>query len=247
MTIIAFNRYWVIRWPWLLVNLFALMLLLGLSYWQWQRAEEKTKTLNRIAESQQQVVTNIAGLLTKQPVERDGLKMDFNARWISPIVWLIDNRVVNGRIGYDVVIAVTDVEPTNNSTPLLVNLGWVAAPNDRSSLPLITIPEQLRIQGIFRTQTKGILLGDNIENKDAWPMRIQQVDTAQLEEFLTQSLVEGVLYQEADSPFQIHYRPVVLPPERHKAYAVQWFLLAIALVVVGVIASSHKYSEGMKQ
>ena len=45
MTIIAFNRYWVIRWPWVLINFLAVSLLLGLSFWQWQRATEKIQTL----------------------------------------------------------------------------------------------------------------------------------------------------------------------------------------------------------
>ena len=36
------------------------------------------------------------------------------------------------------------------------------------------------------------------------------------------------------------YEPVVMPPEKHVAYAVQWFLLALASLVVYGFASYQK-------
>jgi surfeit locus 1 family protein len=246
MTIIAFNRYWVVRWPWILINLLVLALLLGLSFWQWQRATEKTQTLARIAKWQQQGAVDIARLLAINATGRDAVQMDFTGRWLAPMVWLVDNKMVNGRIGYDVVIAVEDVSASEGSSALLVNLGWVAAPLQRDFLPTVNIPTELRVQGIFRTRITGVLLGTNIENKGVWPMRIQQVDVESLSAHLNRPLISGLTYQEKNSPFLIHYRPVILPPERHKAYALQWFLLAIAVVVIALIASAHKHPQGIE-
>lgn len=245
MTIIAFNRYWVIRWPWVLLNFLVLVLLLGLSFWQWQRAAEKTQTLARIANWQASGAVDLTRLSAIDAQGRDGLQLDFVARWLAPQVWLLDNQMVNGRIGYDVLIAVKDASASENSAALLVNLGWVAAPVQREFLPAVQIPAELRVQGIFRTRTQGVLLGTNIENKGAWPMRIQQVNVESLSAYINDPLVSGVVYQEKNSPFVIHYRPVILPPERHKAYAVQWFLLAIAVVVVALAASARKHPQGV--
>ncbi len=241
MTIIAFNRYWVIRWPWVVINLLAMSLLLGLSCWQWQRAAEKAQTLARIADWQQQGTLNIAQLIAIKPREQDGIQVEFNGRWLAPAVWLVDNQVVNGRIGYDVLIAVEDLSSHNNPAALLVNVGWIAAPAQREILPDVTIPSELHIQGIFRTDIRGVLLGTNIENKGVWPMRIQQVDVESLSSYLNQPLVNGLAYQEKNSIFLTHYHPVILPPERHKAYAVQWFLLAVAVLVVALAASARKH------
>lgn len=254
MTIIAFNRYWVVRWPWVLINLLVLALLLGLSFWQWQRAAEKIQTLARIADWQQQGAVDIARLSTINATRRDGVKLDFMGRWLSPMVWLVDNKMVNGRIGYDVLVAVEDTSATGSAqgssqekaTALLVNLGWVAAPLQRNLLPAVNVPAELRVQGIFRTRIKGVLLGTNIENKGVWPMRIQQVDVESLSVYLNRPLVTGIAYQEKNSPFLIHYRPVILPPERHKAYALQWFLLAVAVVVIALAASSRKHPQGIE-
>jgi len=243
MTIIAFNRYWVVRWPWVVVNLIVVALLLGLSYWQWQRAAEKTRTLARIANWQQQGSVNPEQLAGISAREQDGIQLDFNARWLAPMVWLVDNQMVNGRVGYDVLVAVEDASTAEHSAALLVNLGWVAAPAQREFLPDIKIPQTLRIAGIFRTDIKGVLLGTNLENKGVWPMRIQQVDVDTLSTYLNQPLVKGLVYQEKNSPFQLHYRPVILPPERHKAYALQWFLLAVAVLVVALAASARKHPQ----
>jgi cytochrome oxidase assembly protein ShyY1 len=258
MTIIAFNRYWVVRWPWVLFNLLVLALLLGLSFWQWQRAAEKTQTLARIADWKMQGAVDINHLLTINTNSRDGLQLDFNGRWLAPMVWLIDNQMVNGRIGYDVLIAVEDVSAPKNSAALLVNLGWIAAPLERSVLPVVNVPQELRVQGTFRTRTKGVLLGTNIENKGVWPMRIQQVDTEILATQFNLPLINGLVYQEKSIPqeekslqgnntfFLTHYRPVILPPERHKAYALQWLLLAVAVVVIALAASARKKIHGVE-
>lgn len=251
MTIIAFNRYWVIRWPWLLINLVAVTLLLGLSFWQWQRATEKSQTLSRIADYQTRGATDIKSLNDMDPGTYDGVQLNFSARWIAPMIWLVDNQMLNGRVGYDVIVAVENnaagTEKNGaDSSALLVNLGWIEAPFQRAYLPEISIPPELHVQGIFRTRTKGVLLGTNIEDKRVWPMRIQQVDVESLNSYVDRPLVNGLAYQLTNSPFSIHYRPVVLPPERHKAYALQWFLLALAVVVIALAASARKSPQEIK-
>jgi cytochrome oxidase assembly protein ShyY1 len=37
-----------------------------------------------------------------------------------------------------------------------------------------------------------------------------------------------------------HYKAVVMSPQKHQAYAVQWFLIALACVVVAIFASKKR-------
>ena len=106
MTIIAFNHYWVIRWHWLLVNLLVVGILVGLSLWQWQRAQDKTNTLQRLAQWQAAGAVDAAALNRLPVAQVDGIALRFPVRWLAPAVWLLDNRIVNGRVGYDVVVPV---------------------------------------------------------------------------------------------------------------------------------------------
>src|SRR5690606_18057758 len=176
-----------------------------------------------------------------------GVQLDFAARWIAPMVWLVDNRIVDRQPGYDVVIAVEDIADvraagSSGAAPraALVNLGWIAAEGGRDALPVPAIPAQLRVQGIFRTDVTGLLLGANVEDHGHWPMRIQQADPAQLAAWLAVPLAPGLIQQQQGSPFHIHYRPVVLPPERHRGYALQWGLIALAVIGVALAASARR-------
>lgn len=177
----------------------------------------------------------------------DGVQLDFAARWIAPMVWLVDNRIVDRQPGYDVVIAVEDLADlraagSSGAAPraALVNLGWIAAEGGRDALPVPAVPAQLRVQGIFRTDVTGLLLGANVEDHGHWPMRIQQADPAQLAPWLAVPLAPGLIQQQQGSPFHIHYRPVVLPPERHRGYALQWGLIALAVIGVALAASARR-------
>lgn len=273
MTIIAFNRHWVVRWHWLLVNLLVVAILLFLSAWQWQRAAQKQQSLQLLAQWQTQKAFSLSELIagsiadrtsystatnsttTNNPdslsndarlLLRDGAAVNFSARWLAPYVWLLDNQIVKGRPGYDVLIPVqeNDIDkkiknkPTNNTTTknpvVLINLGWVAAPAQRSELPVVQIPAEFIVQGIYRAQASNFLLGKNLEDAGRWPMRIQQPEHTLLANYLPAPLITGVIYQQHESPFALHYHPVVLPPERHKAYALQWLLLAIAALLIGL-------------
>jgi surfeit locus 1 family protein len=221
-----------------------LTVLLSLSAWQMQRAETKTQILSRLTQWQQKDAVSAAQLLNFPAAGVDGLQVKFEGRWIAPIVWLLDNQTYNGRIGYDVLVPVALSEESKNSpNTILVNLGWVAAPELRAQLPRVKIPSHIEVSGLLRTEFKGLLLGNNLENNQHWPMRIQQIDIQLLAPFLQSTLYQGVVYQQHNSPFTLHYHPVVMSPERHKAYALQWALLAVAFVMVVVVATAHRQTN----
>lgn len=274
MKISAFGHCWVLHWPWVLAVLAVAAVPAGLSVWQWQRGEEKSATLARIAHWEREGAVGLARLaeLADAPGRAaagvtsrgsdatsgaagarawratvDGMQLDFEARWIAPMVWLVDNRIVDRRPGYDVVIAVEDMDEvrtagSSGAAPraALVNLGWIAAEGGRDALPVPAIPSRLRVQGIFRTDVTGLLLGANVEDHGGWPMRVQQADPAQLAAWLAVPLAPGLIHQQQASPFHIHYRPVVLPPERHRGYALQWGLIALAVIGVALAASARR-------
>lgn len=244
MQIRLFNQDFVLRWWLIVITVAAFGLLIKLSLWQWQRAEEKQQHLDQINSWQQQGAPVFNDLPNASEADLDGAPLTGNARWLAPAIWLVDNQIWQGKAGYDVVIPVRVItEHSSIAAPsapvLLVNLGWVAAPQSRQQLPAITIPPQFELEGVLRTKLGAFRLGDNLENSGAWPMRVQTVDIPSLASTLGQPLFNGLFYQQK-SPFLYHYQPVVLPPEKHRAYALQWLLLAIAVVMVAMAASYQK-------
>lgn len=236
MEIIAFNRRWAMTPRWLLNSLLAFTLLAGLSLWQLQRAAEKTHLLEQLAKSEESGVYAADYVQTLPLTQADGRQVVGRGRWLSPQVWLVDNQVVKGRVGYDVLVP---VQLDSVGQPMLVNLGWVAAPAGRERLPHVQIPAVIEVRGLLRTQLGGFRLGQNIEDNGSWPMRIQQVYVPALDRYVRSALYPGLIYQMEASPFLIHYQPVIISPERHRAYALQWGLLAFAVLVVSLAASSR--------
>ncbi|MFN3901400.1 MAG: SURF1 family protein, partial [Alishewanella aestuarii] len=141
---------------------------------------------------------------------------------------------LHGKVGYDVIIP---VQFADSSTLVLVNLGWLAAGHNRQLLPEPQIPTEIAIAALVRSRpSNALLLGQNLEG-DSYPMRMQQIDYALLQQQLPWSLYPAVLYQQQASDFIPHYQPVVMPPEKHRGYALQWFGLAIAVLAVGLATS----------
>lgn len=234
-----FSYHVAINWLWLLITLAAFSILIKLSYWQWQRAAEKTQQLHELATQQQKAPLTGMSLTQLVAEEADGMLLQDHASWLAPYIWLLDNQVVEGRVGYDVVIP---VQFANTEVAALLNLGWIAAPTDRRNLPEIAIPSVVEIDGLVRTRFGGILLGQNFEHTD-YPMRMQQIELSALQAQLPVTLYPAVIYQQHASTFIPHYQPVVLSPEKHQGYAVQWFGLACAVLAVAGAASLQRRKQ----
>lgn len=226
------SRHWLLAF----CTLAAFALLIKLSYWQWQRAEYKQSQLDQLHSAQQQGPVHWADLPASPIEQLDGLELQGKAVWLKPAVWLLDNQLIQGKPGYDVVIPVL---VSNKGPALLVNLGWVAAPTSRDQLPELNIPSEFEMTGLLRTELKGFRLGLNLEETGLWPQRMQQVEPAELSRVLGQELYPALLYQ-YQSPYLYHYKAVVMPPEKHRAYALQWLLLAVAVVVVAWFMSKKE-------
>ena len=241
MRIKLVQHIFAINGLWFCLTLTAFLILINLSWWQLSRASEKTGQLQRLAQLQADGALQPAQLAALTASDIDGAPLQGQARWLAPYIWLLDNQIVDGKVGYDVVVP---VQAAGLARPLLVNLGWLAGTGSRDRLPQPDIAAEFSLNGLLRVDVDGLmLLGQNVENSGQWPMRIQQLAYAELSQLSGLSLFEAVLYQQQDTPFIPHYQPVVLPPEKHRGYALQWFLLAVAVLGVALAASHQGRAE----
>jgi len=151
---------------------------------------------------------------------------------------LLENRVKNGRPGYEVlgVFGSDDLK-------ILVNRGWVEGSLNREILPNVEFEsgDDIRLFGYaYRSASKPFTLGGPIWT-GGWPERIQAIDWDQLSDRLDYSLLPYLVRLDANSAeaYSTGWVIVNLPPQKHIAYAVQWFALAILLVVLTVFACSN--------
>lgn len=208
----------------LFIAAFALLLipvLIGLGFWQLERAEEKALILQSWQQSEPLLQ------LPTEPVA--GTRIRLNGTLDTRHLFLLDNKIREGRVGYEVIAG---FYPQHGSTGILVNLGWVVGNLDRAILPEVKLPtDSVEMIGNLVEGSKGLLLGvDNWQK--TWPVRVQQLDLKRAEETLGGALYPAVL--RVAEPLTVElvtgWQVVNMPPAKHQAYALQWFGLALVLI-----------------
>ena len=81
-----------------------------------------------------------------------------------------------------------------------------------------------------------------------WPKVLQQTDLKVIQQHYDQEVLPFVvlLNSQETSAFVRDWQAVVMAPEKHLAYAVQWFLLGFAALAVFVIAQRIKLKRNNK-
>ena len=220
-----------------------LALLVRLGFWQLSRAEEKEKLLALQVLSMSKKAVELHSILGETKDYRYR-KTKLVGRYDPDHQYLIDNQIVNGQAGYFVLTPFM-LDGTDQS--VLVNRGWVPLNKDRRVLPVINIGvAKNTLSGrINHFPVVGIkLAGTEIPTKN-WPSIVQVVDINILSAKLGQSLLPFQI--ELDSAMSDGYvrnwkRNISMPPEKHIGYAVQWFGLAITLIIlfIGLSFKAHK-------
>ena len=77
---------------------------------------------------------------------------------------------------------------------------------------------------------------------------MKQTDLKVIQQHYNQDVLPFVvlLNPQETSSYVRNWQPVVMAPEKHLAYAVQWFLLGFAALVVFVIAQRNKLKRNKK-
>ena len=220
----------LLNWPIVIFTMLVFLLLIKLGFWQIDRALEKEERQQRISELSQQQALSLAQVLALSGLQ-DGindLPIQFEGEFDGDKVFLLDNQPDKGRFGYRVYQI---IESYDNA--ILVNLGWVQGAIDRNVLPEITaITGQHAITGHVRKIEIGIQLQAQNFVNSSWPLRVQQIELDKFSQLIGKKLLPFVVYLDKKESigYKKNWQPIVMPPEKHRAYAFQWFSLAIAWI-----------------
>ncbi|CAI8203663.1 MAG: Uncharacterised protein [Glaciecola sp. HTCC2999] len=221
-----------------LIVTIVISILCSLGSWQIARYEDKKERVIQISERQAQGVIEHRMLTTLNLSDvRDVMINISPLEYSDKYLWL-DNQQSNGQIGFKLVVPVNTEEGW-----LLVNMGWVKGRKDRLTLPNIPALEELTkpltgaisIPGINRFVTETAL------NDGQFPKVIQQIEISRLGDLIDKPLLPYMLTVTQPSEDYIRqWTPVVMAPEKHIGYAIQWFGLAIAGFIIYFIAWRKK-------
>jgi surfeit locus 1 family protein len=216
------------------------LLFIGLGRWQLGRAEWKTQRLADAA----RVLTEKTPHALNASSKEDKTQL----RWVAgsghflelPAL-LLDNQRRGGQVG----IHVYRVFQPDQGKALLVDLGWLALPADRKMPALKNLSGQYQLDGLLTTPpSPGIALGPSHvkTNKEYW--LLTRMLLPQLSVDLNTPLATRVLRLNPDLPIgyarDLNLLPNTLPPEKHKGYALQWFGLAAATIIITLVLTLRR-------
>jgi surfeit locus 1 family protein len=212
-----------------LMALLALALLFAsLGQWQIQRKIEKQQMLDRFEQAPEMALPQAldSGL--------DFVRVELLGHYEGNWHLLLDNKIWKGRPG----VHVLSLFYPKQGPALLVDRGWVGMNPDRRSLPEFTTPGGERvISGLLsKPPGGGVQLGQpDVIEQLAGPVLLTYLDIDDIASRSGLSLAPMLLKLDASDPSGFEdrdWQPAVILPPQHQAYAVQWFALAVAAIVL---------------
>jgi surfeit locus 1 family protein len=226
--------------PITLLTLFLLALLTGLGFWQLDRAAQK-----RVLVEQYQGQDREAPVLVQPDLvateELEYRPAQVNGRFDTGHQFLLDNRTYRGMAGYQVL---TPLRIEDGGHGILVNRGWVPRGADRADLPVFPTPDgPVQLEGLLKQPGRTFTLGEGEDRDPGWPKVLQQVRLDLQAKQLGYPLLPMLLLlgPEQEHGFVREWEPVKgFGPEQNLGYAVQWFGLATALLVIYFVVNCRR-------
>jgi len=225
-----------------LLTLVLIVMLISLGRWQLRRADEKRALFDSFA----------AGTDTTRPIDLRTPRLpryqhvEAGGHYDQDRQILIDNMVNAERAGYFVItpFALTD------GGWVLVNRGWVPLGRSRAVRPIIRVTgDARRLRG--RTDhmpSPGIQMGTKAELEPPYPVVASFPSHADIARLLHESswtnATDLVLLDPGEPDGYVrNWSAPGFPPMRHIGYAVQWFALALTLLVIYVVTNLRRDAE----
>ncbi|GAA4894765.1 SURF1 family protein [Ferrimonas pelagia] len=206
----------------------ATVLLVKLGVWQLERAEFKRDWMAQLEARGEQPLAWPLGT-----VELAGYRLSVSGHWLPERALLLDNQTLDGQVGYRWLVPI-EIEPAQPW--LLVDLGFVPAPVRRNELPALPeLPPFSHVSG--RLYQPGVnRLAAQLLPESGAVTRIQALEWPALSTLWQHEVVPALLWlkQPSELGFARPWRPINLAPEKHQAYALQWFSLAVACVLISL-------------
>lgn len=220
-------------------------LLALLGFWQLDRAEQKRQLQDAFDSGAQTVVLEAASVGESMAELPRYQRVVMEGHYESERQFLLDNMTHGGVAGYQVL---TPFAPEGGDTRVLVDRGWIPKAFGTSLLPDVDVEENRRqVSGrITRLPRPGLELAAGAPALPEWPRVVQFPVMDELAESLGAPLAVRMVWldaAEADG-FVRDWQPVEFGPERHLAYAVQWFAMSATVMIIYVALNLKRAGDG---
>lgn len=203
-----------------------------LGFWQLDRAEQKKQVISAVQARGKLPPLSAADLnQTFDQLNHRQVKLQGTLDW-DHLIYL-DNQVEGGRIGYQVLVPFQ----LTHQKLVLINLGWIAAEQDRSRLPVVRSFQATPVLGrISHWPTAPPFVKP--DRMKEWPARLISISRQELERVLKKPVYSFVILLDPsmDRGLVRNWHFINMSPTKHQGYALQWFSFAGVLLIGGLAA-----------
>ena len=228
------------------ITLFCLVfvpLMIGLGFWQLQRAEEKAALATAWEERQAQPPAPLSALVSAPAADLPYAPVQLDGSFLAEQYFLLDNRIQQGQFGYEVLGI---LQLADGSGSAVVNRGWIAGDASRRTLPRVPpVPGRVTVTGhVYVSPGTPYQLAEQQLGPE-WPKRIQATEMEKLVPAIEALNGTGVfpypIRIDADGPgaLLVDWVIVNMSPQKHHGYALQWFTMAAVLLIFYVLRSTN--------
>lgn len=220
----------------------------ALGHWQWSRMQHKQSLLMQAAAAPGNIVPFEQA--SQQPARVQAVTV--TGTW-GPDVVLLDNQLRHGQAGVKVY---QPLLPLSGNAALLVDLGWLPMPANRTLPSPPPLQGEIAINGLLASAPAvGLALGPGVTAAGAprqWlATRLDAGELSAVLELQGRALHGQVLRLDPALPLgferDLELLPNTLTPERHLGYAVQWYALALAVLVVALVLEWQRARRARRQ
>jgi surfeit locus 1 family protein len=229
----------------LLVTIPLLAALVALGFWQIDRAREKQALLNEFAAGTETVPLADGQRIEELPRYQ---RLSIRGRYDGSRQILLDNMPsAAGSPGYRVL---TPLRRADGGGIVLVDRGWVPLGQSRADLPAVDVSGGERVVSgrLDGLPVPGLRVGAASASPGSgrWPRVLNFPVSADLETELGEPVAERIVLLDDDRPdgYERAWRPAGgFGPTRHLGYAIQWFALALTLIVIFVALNLRRVTD----
>jgi len=150
--------------------------------------------------------------------------------YLNHLTFFLQNRYYQDQYGIEII---TPFKILGDNKLLLVDRGWIKTNNQ--TIPISPIQGKQKITGNIKLLNEPeFILGKVILKQTPTELIIQKIDINALSKATHQLFYPFVLRLDHTQPhgFARDWVITTMPPERHMAYAVQWFLMAFVVLII---------------